>query len=196
MVINLITEFDVSNASQHTISRVTVTNSYSSSLNYTRTLSSSILQTPTGASSVGHLQAIWLAPSEGLWPEALPLWWPLFLLLSGVHLRASFEMSMFLLQSTWPIQRHLGLTRAIRMSSCYVSLKGLLLEIFLGQKIFKIVNYIDVFRFTCFTSGSRKLIEAFYLVPNCRFKVQNAEINLPTQNADSSSKDMILHTNM
>lgn len=109
---------------------------------------------------------------------------------------ASFEMSMFLLQSKWPIQRHLGLTRAIRMSSCYVSLKGLLLEIFLGQKIFKIVNYIDVFRFTCFTSGSRKLIEAFYLVPNCRFKVQNAEINLPTQNADSSSKDMILHTNM
>lgn len=82
------------------------------------------------------------------------------------------------------------------MSSCYVSLKGLLLEIFLGQKIFKIVNYIDAFRFTCFTSGSRKLIEAFYLVPNCRFKVQNAEINLPTQNADSSSKDMILHTNM
>ena len=61
----------------------------------------------------------------------------------------------------------------IPMFSCYVSLKSLLFEMFLGQMIFKVVNYSDVFMFTCFISG-RKLIEAFYLAASCpsRFKLQ------------------------
>ena len=56
--------------------------------------------------------------------------WPPFLLPTGVHLRASWEMLVNSLRSTWQIY-----VRKIPLSSSCVSLKSLLLEIFLGQKI-------------------------------------------------------------
>lgn len=66
---------------------------------------------------------------------------PLFFLLSGVHLRATFDMLVISLQSMWPIQRHLCFTRTIPVSSFSVSLKNSLLEkIFLRQKIYIIFS--------------------------------------------------------
>ena len=48
---------------------------------------------------------------------------PLFLLPSGVHLRATLEMLVVSLRSTWPTQLHRFRVRTILMSSCSVLLR-------------------------------------------------------------------------